>query len=295
MDSSGRELRISEGQPGPIPSPFPSPLPFPDATSIRSAAASRSGPVDAARSHHRREVGNGHGNGKGNGSGESGYTLIIVVLVVAIMSIMMGVAVQTVAFQMRREREAELIFRGQQYVEAIRLYRIKYGRYPMRMKEIWEANPKVVRKKWKDPMTDSENWGLIFLGQEGRRIGADNPLGNTPNPTQTVTYEGSGLTDAERDDEGMTGPDGEKIGPIVGVHSTSCEESIKVYEGRTTYCEWQFVFREARGIGGGRAPSGGYRPGKTPVVPGGGEGGGSGGGGGGGGNPPPGYTPTILP
>jgi len=226
-----------------------------------------------------------------NGGGEGGYTLVIVVLVIALMSILMAVAVQTVDFQMRREREAELIFRGEQYVEAIRLYRMKYGRYPMRMKEIWEANPRVVRKQWKDPITDSENWGLIFLGQEGRRIGAENPLGGTPSPTQTVTYEGSGLDRGERDDGGMTGPDGEKIGPIVGVHSTSCDDSIKIYEGRTTYCEWQFVFREVRRGETGRPPPGGYHPGKTPVIPGGGDGGGGGGGGG----IPPGRTPTILP
>jgi type II secretory pathway pseudopilin PulG len=282
MEHRVRELRISEGRLGPTP------FPFPDVTSIRSAAASRSGPVDTARSHHRREVGNGDGNGEG------GYTLVIVVLVVALMSILMTVAVQTVEFQMRREREAELIFRGEQYVEAIRLYRMKYGRYPMRMKEIWEANPRVVRKKWKDPITDSENWGLIFLGQEGRRIGPENPLGGTPGPTETVTYEGGGRGDREGDDGSMIGPDGEKIGPIVGVHSTSCDQSIKIYEARTTYCEWQFVFREARGAGSGRPPPGGYHPGKTPVIPGGG-GGGPGGGGGGGGGMPPGRTPTILP
>ena len=98
---------------------------------------------------------------------------MIVVLTVAIMSIMMTVAVQTVEFQMRREREAELIFRGEQYVEAIRLYKIKYGRHPMQLKELWEADPRVIRKKWKDPITDSEDWGLIFLGQEGRRIGVE--------------------------------------------------------------------------------------------------------------------------
>ena len=222
-------------------------------------------------------------------SGEAGFTMVVLVVILAIMAIWLTVAVQAVSFHMRREREAELIFRGEQYVEAIRLYRMKYGRYPMRMKEIWEAKPRVVRKKWKDPITDSENWGLIFLGQEGRRIGAENPLGGTPGPTETVTFEGGGRGDREGDDGSMIGPDGEKIGPIVGVHSTSCDQSIKIYEGRTTYCEWQFVFREARGVGSGRPPSGGYRPGTTPVVPGGG------GGGGGGGGMPPGRTPTILP
>lgn len=263
MLSGMRESRISEGQERLIPVSVPVPELQP---------STRCGRI-----------------GDGDGGGERGYTLVIVVLVIALMSILMAVAVQTVDFQMRREREAELIFRGEQYVEAIRLYRMKYGRYPMRMKEIWEADPRVVRKKWKDPITDSENWGLIFLGQEGRRIGAENPLGGTPSPTQTVTYEGSGLDRGERDEGGMTGPDGEKIGPIVGVHSTSCDESIKIYEGRTTYCEWQFVFREVRGGGGPRPPSGGFPPGKTPTVPGGG------GGGGGGGGIPPGRTPTILP
>ena len=80
-------------------------------------------------------------------SREAGYTLVIFVMVIAVMAIMIAVAVQTVSFQMQREREAELIFRGQQYVEGIRLYKQKYGRYPMRLKEIWEANPKVLRQK----------------------------------------------------------------------------------------------------------------------------------------------------
>jgi type II secretory pathway pseudopilin PulG len=153
-----------------------------------------------------------------------------VVLVIALMSILMAVAVQTVDFQMRREREAELIFRGEQYVEAIRLYRMKYGRYPMRMKEIWEADPRVVRKQWKDPITDSENWGLIFLGQEGRRVGAENPLGGTP-AHQTVTYEAAG---GDREgDEGDDRPRWREDRPIVALHP--CDQSIKIYEGRTTY------------------------------------------------------------
>ncbi len=99
---------------------------------------------------------------------EAGFTLVMLVITIAIMSIMMGVAVQAVSFQMRREREAELIFRGQQYVEAIRIFKAKYGRNPMRMKEIWEADPKVIRKKWKDPITDSESWGIVLLGQENQ-------------------------------------------------------------------------------------------------------------------------------
>jgi type II secretory pathway pseudopilin PulG len=99
-------------------------------------------------------------------SGEQGYTMAALIMAIAVMAIMMGTAVQSVSFQAQREREAELIFRGEQYVEAIRLYKTRYGRFPMRIKEIWEADPKVIRRPFKDPITNSENWGIVFLGQE---------------------------------------------------------------------------------------------------------------------------------
>jgi len=220
----------------------------------------------------------------GEGSNQSGFTLVMFVMVIAIMSIMMGAAVQAVSFQMKREREAELIFRGRQYIEAIRLYKARYGRNPMRLKEIWEADPKVIRKKWKDPITDSENWGIIFVGQEGRGVGRNNNLTGTPGeetpfPTGTPGFGGrrggrgrgnNGLPPGVSRNE-----DGELIGPIAGVHSTSCEDSIRVYEGRSSYCEWEFVLKERRGVRGGGGRGGGGR--------GGGRGGGGRGGGGRGG------------
>ncbi len=153
---------------------------------------------------------------KTQNSAEGGYTLVVVVMVVAIMAIMMAVAVQTVSFQMKREREAELIFRGQQYVEGIRLYRQKYGRYPMRMKELWEADPRVLRQNWTDPITGSEEWGLVHLGQEGQQVGGPGvPTGPgqprpQATPTRTPVFGDRGL-----------GGGGEKVGPIIGVHSLS--------------------------------------------------------------------------
>lgn len=190
-------------------------------------------------------------------SAEAGYTLVVVVMVVAIMAIMMAVAVQTVSFQMQREREAELIFRGQQYVEGIRLYRQKYGRYPMQMKELWEANPRVLRQKWTDPITGSEQWGVIFLGQEGQRVrgpGAPGGSGGQPQttPTRTPVFGDRGL-----------GGTREKVGPIIGVHSLSGDTSIKIYEGRTQYNEWKFVFKEQEGAAAGQ----GGTPGQDPDTP----------------------------
>jgi type II secretory pathway pseudopilin PulG len=195
-------------------------------------------------------------------SAEGGFTLVIVVMIVAIMAIMMAVAVQLVSFEMQREREAELIFRGQQYVEGIRLYRQKYGRYPMRMKELWEADPRVLRQKWTDPITGKDEWGVVFLGQEGQQIGG--PGGpNAPGqprpqatPTRTPVFGDRGL-----------GGGGEKVGPIVGVHSLSTDTSIKVYEGRTQYNEWKFVFQEGEGATGGGPDTPWGMPSPAPQPP----------------------------
>ena len=231
--------------------------------------------------------------------GEAGYTLIIFIMAIAIMSIMMGVAVQAVSFSMQREREAELIFRGEQYVEAIRLFKAKYGRYPVRMKEIWEAKPRVVRKKWKDPITDSDKWGIIFYGQQGRRqqgLGLPSDDDRSAGGDERDQKQRAGRDDdgglpfgiagqgrdrgddrqadgSGGDDEsgGLFGtPEGEKVGPIIGVHSTSCDDSIKVYEGRTSYCDWEFVYREDRERGRGAVPPG------VVIPPGGGPGGNTG-------------------
>ncbi|MCU0303968.1 MAG: hypothetical protein MUC56_07925 [Thermoanaerobaculales bacterium] len=207
--------------------------------------------------------------------------MVMLVMLIAVMSIAMGVAVQTAEFQMRREREAELIFRGQQFVEAIRLYKAKYGRYPMQLKEIYEAKPRVIRKRWKDPITDSESWGLIFLGQEGVRPGQQGRQLAGPGAPGAGLEDGArpietqppfGDLSEDRDGIGKPGEEGEgapggagadrMMGPIVGVHSTSCDEAIKIFEGHSTYCEWRFIYREQQQPGG---RPGGPQPGQPPV------------------------------
>jgi type II secretory pathway pseudopilin PulG len=189
------------------------PLPVPECE-LESAA-----PVAADQSPARRP-------------GEAGFTLVAMMVMLAILSIMMGVVVQTVTAQMKREKEAELIFRGNQYVEAIRLYRVKYGRFPMSLKEIWKAKPRVIRKKWKDPMTDSWNWGIIYL-DTGTKVQIP---GTTPTPTPEPTPTPSVGT-------GFGQPPSARLGPIIGVHTTKHEKGFKVYEGHRDYFKWNFEYK----------------------------------------------------
>ena len=153
------------------------------------------------------------------------------IVVLAVMAIFLTVAIQSVTFQKRRENEEELVFRGRQFVEAIRLFRARNGRFPLSLDELYKAKPRVIRKKWTDPITGKADWKPVFFGQGGQPLTPPVP-GTTPTPApspQPTPGFGSPPTQ----------PQG---GPIVGVTSSSCEDSIRVLDGRTRYCDWKFVF-----------------------------------------------------
>lgn len=202
----------------------------------------------------------------------NGFTLAAVVIAMAVMAVLLTVAVQTASFQKRRENEEELIFRGNQIIEAVRLFKARHGRFPTSLVELAKANPKVLRKIWTDPVTGKADWVPVFLGQEGTQL-VGNPVRSTP--FGTAPTPGATPTPSPK-----TFPRTDATGPVVGAHSRSCETSIKVLNGRTRYCDWKFTFNPQTSPGGG-----GTVP---PVVP---PGGGGGSGprrppGGGGGEPP---------
>ncbi|MBP1621077.1 MAG: type secretion system protein [Acidobacteria bacterium] len=158
------------------------------------------------------------------GKRQGGFTLAGLFVVMAVMAIFLTVAVQSASFQAQREKEEELIFRGQQAVEAIRLFRARNGRFPLTLEELQKAKPRVLRKPWADPMTGVPDWVPIYLGEQGTTL-----AGGQPAPTPTPARGGSRQPAGAR-------------GPIIGVRSRVCADSIKVYEGRTKYCEWKFFF-----------------------------------------------------
>ncbi len=187
---------------------------------------------------------------------EAGFTLAAMVVTLAVMSVFLTVAVQTATFQRKREMEEELIFRGQQMIEGVRLFRARFGRFPLSLEEMYKAKPPCLRKKWVDPMTGKADWVPIFLGQEGQGLpGGGGGPGVAPTPTPRAGFGG-----------GVPSP--EARGPIIGVSSRSCESSIKMYEGRTRHCDWKFVFDPQRqGQGGVRPPPPGPQPTERPLPP----------------------------
>ncbi len=106
---------------------------------------------------------------------ESGYALLIVVFFAAVMLIAAAVAAPRIRTQGLREKEDELIWRGEQHVRAIRLYYRKYGRFPKSVDELYEKknNIRFLRKPYKDPMNGADGaWRFIYVGAGGQLIGS---------------------------------------------------------------------------------------------------------------------------
>jgi type II secretory pathway pseudopilin PulG len=122
---------------------------------------------------------------------EDGYVLLYLLLIVALMIIAAAIIVPSVTFEIKRDREEELIHRGVQYTRAIRTYYKKFGRYPTRIEDLESANNlRFLRKRYKDPMTGKDfkllHFGEVQLalggGIGGGTIPGANPVGSPTTP-----------------------------------------------------------------------------------------------------------------
>ena len=109
-----------------------------------------------------RKLGRSHPNPH---QSEEGYILIMLMLFVALLAIAAAALAPTLAFQVRRDREEEMIHRGVQYSRAIRRYVKKTGRYPTRLEELENTNNiRFLRKRYKDPIT-GKDFKLLHVGE----------------------------------------------------------------------------------------------------------------------------------
>src|SRR6185312_12625526 len=91
---------------------------------------------------------------------EQGYILLTLLLFVTILIITMAIIVPEVTFQVKRDREEEMIHRGVQYSRAIRRYVKKFGRYPTRIEDLESTNNlRFLRRRYKDPMNRDKKTG----------------------------------------------------------------------------------------------------------------------------------------
>ena len=101
-------------------------------------------------------------------SSERGYILLVLSMFVALLAIGLMQALPTALVQTQREREEELIFRGEQYSRAVQNYVRKFGRYPSSMDDLEDTNGvRFLRRRYQDPITGEEEWRMIHIGPGG--------------------------------------------------------------------------------------------------------------------------------
>lgn len=101
-----------------------------------------------------------------SGQQEDGFILLAVLFLVALILIGLAVAAPKIARSIQRDKDIELVHRGEQYKRAIQLYYRKYGAYPTSVDQLLNTNNiRFLRKRYKDPITGKDDWRLIHLGQ----------------------------------------------------------------------------------------------------------------------------------
>jgi hypothetical protein len=186
--------------------------------------------------------------------------LAVCAVLITLMSIAVAVALPQWSAQIRREREEELIFRGLQMAEGLRVFQRRFGRFPVRLEELWETEPRCVRQPWKDPMTEGGRWRLITQG------GAAVPgirQGGVPGGDENEGEDG-GEDDGADQEPGGLGPQTGQVLPIIGVRSRGKGESFKSFFGQTRIEAWRFTADQVTQVQGAAVPGGTSQPIRIP-------------------------------
>jgi type II secretory pathway pseudopilin PulG len=205
---------------------------------------------------------------------DCGYAMAALLVALSVLAVVMTAAMPVWKQQVQREKEAELIFRGQQYVHAIALFQRRNGPGTLPPNVTILVEQRFLRKKYKDPIT-SDDFQPLVAGQVAP--GASAPGGgnasSSPRPGAGATQsQPAGRAAATTGPSSSPGP----VGGVIGVVSKSTNASIRIYNGRSHYNEWAFIFTAPaqapaapggtpagagqRGAGPGRGSSAGVPP-----------------------------------
>jgi type II secretory pathway pseudopilin PulG len=130
---------------------------------------------------------------RNNAASSAGFTYVWLLLAVAFMAVGLAAIAEVATTAMRRDKEAELLFVGDQFARAIALYRASSPgsqQYPQRLEDLLADKrvPNVrrhLRRIYPDPMTGSAEWGLV-RGPGGGIVGVYSR--STTPPLKTANF-----------------------------------------------------------------------------------------------------------
>ena len=232
-----------------------------------------------------------------HGISQDGYAMAALLVAMSVLAVFMTVALPVWNTQAQREKEAELVFRGEQYARAVMLYQRKFANALPPSVDVL-LNDRYLRKKYKDPITGGDFQLLsgasaqANAGVPGGQVGgAARPggqvvsrgttgtTGSTPTTSTSSAFGRSGTQTSGGMGAGAGGGDrgggfglgsgvgfgagGTVPGGIMGVTSTSSAKSLRLYNGRGVYNEWTFVPVQ-RNLNAGAGAQGANTPGGGP-------------------------------
>jgi type II secretory pathway pseudopilin PulG len=193
--------------------------------------------------------------------GQDGYMLLTMMLFLTLLLIAATAAAPRIAFQLKRDREEELIHRGVEYSRAIRRFTKKTGRFPTRLEELEGADGlRYIRRLYKDPITGGD-FQLLHMSDIRPSSGVTNLNPGHPKPNTTGGDSGDASPDPNSDsansDSSTTQPSAAQphnprtanvaSGPqvIFGVASPSRATTIREFNHKNHYNQWLFFYDPA--------------------------------------------------
>ena len=199
-----------------------------------------------------------------------------VVAMLAVSLVWSAVAFQAWIDVLRRDNEAEMIFRAEEIVRAIQRYRRDHGgQGPLKLELLLEPSPKrfyYLRRDYDDPLVPDGKWGLLYMGPGGTIIDPTEQQNQLPGQgllggnTRATGASGTSLDEAlkqpglgqdvagsQAGSAGLLGgvgnrDRGEGTGlPIGGVKSLCEENPFRIYKGESDYSKWLFTYLDLQG------------------------------------------------
>ena len=115
----------------------------------------------------------------------AGFTYLALLFIVAVIAGGLAAVGEAWHTSARREKEAELLFIGHQYRQAIARYYLAGLRYPRALADLLRdprrpGTERYLRRLYADPLTGSSEWGLVKAPDGGiqgvYRLSQDRPL-----------------------------------------------------------------------------------------------------------------------
>ena len=133
---------------------------------------------------------------------QRGFTYLGFLLFVAIAGAGLAAYSELASHTAQREKEAELLFRGEQYRDAIASYYKKEQRYPKALVELLEDKRypmpvRHLRRLYKEPITGQDEWGLVEA-PGGGVMGVYSPSEDAPIKSGNFSVKNQEFADAAK-------------------------------------------------------------------------------------------------